>query len=792
MVAPPGCGCTWHHPNSGIGDYRRLISHDDMLSRMTSRIGRFCFRYRWWVLTAWLFLFVAGVLAAGQVLDNLGAVEQRYAPESVRAGQVLDKAGDRGGEVVALVEGVDPRAQGVPDALSRATIDVRKIPGAVEVSDPILATDGSGVALQVTLSKLDGDAEDTVVQQVSERLRAIGDEVPGATVRLGGGAVLESDVGNAVQDDLITAELRSLPLTAIILVFVFGGLLVAGVPLLATLVSTAGAFAVLFGFSQFVQLDSNVVTVVTLLSLGLSIDYVLLLVARYREELIPEYLNALAAGSSKIERSRRAEALTRAWGTAGRTIMFSALTVAAALSGLLVLRITSLQAMAAAGISVALVAMVAALTLTSAMLSAVGRWVRPSRRSLRRATEAAAQGDSSLLGHQRMHDPLLGHQRMHDDTERGFFARLARFTQRWPVLITLGTTAALLGAGAPLLGATIKLPLLEGVPRSIESATVADDLSTRYGRTAQPAVTVVARTGPAELDAWAARWRTDAEVIRVEPARTAGPDLATVVLAVRGDAQGQGAQALVQRVRADRPPGVESWVTGSAAVLLDMLATLRASLPWAVLVTLVAMITLLFLMTGSIMVPLKAIAMAVVSLGATFGVLVGVFQHGWLSGLLHTQTVGGLSPFVIGLVFAFAFGLSMDYEVFLLSRVKEYVDSGQDTNTAVRRGLQHTGRIITSAALLMLVVFGCFGAARMGDIEEVGIGLFVAVLVDATIVRCLLVPATMSLLGRWNWWAPRPLRRLHDRYGLKERNVPAESKLPTTVPEMGSDAARHR
>jgi RND superfamily putative drug exporter len=745
---------------------------------VTSRVGRFCFRYRWWVLAAWFFLFIAGVVAAGQVLNSLGAVEQRYAPESVRAGQVLDEAGDRGGEIVALVEGVDPRAQGTRDAVARATADVRGIAGVAEVADPVLATDGTGAALRVTLSNLDDDAEDTAVQQVNDRLRRLGDDLPGATVRLGGSEMLNRDVNQAVQDDLTTAELRSLPLTAIVLVFVFGGLVVAGVPLLATLATMAGAFGVLFGFSQVVQLDGNVVTVVTLLALGLSVDYGLLLVARYREELIPDYQKAVAAGDRRIDRSRRAAALTRAWGTAGRTIMFSALTVAAALSGLLLLRITSLQAMAAAGISVALVAMVAALTFTAALLGAVGRWVRPSRRSLRRAAEAAARdGDG-------------------EDAERGFFARLARFTQRSPVLVTLGTAAALLAAGAPLLDATLKLPLLEGMPRSIESVAVADDLSTRYGRTAQPAVTVVARTDPAALDAWAARWRTDAEVIRVEPARPAGPNLATVVLAVRGDAQGGGAQALVQRVRADRPPSVDSWVTGSAAVLVDMLATLRASLPWAILVTLVAMAALLLLMTGSVVVPLKAIAMAIVSLGATFGVLVGVFQHGWLSGLLDTHTIGGLSPFVLGLVFAFALGLSMDYEVFLLSRVKEYVDRGQETDAAVRRGLQHTGRVITSAALLMLVVFACFGAAKVGDIEEVGIGLFVAVLVDATIVRCLLVPATMSLLGRWNWWAPRPLRRLYDRYGLRERDIPADSDptaigRPATLAGVDSDAARH-
>ncbi|SHN47183.1 MMPL family transporter [Cryptosporangium aurantiacum] len=717
---------------------------------MMSRIGQFCFRYRFWVLGGWLVLFAGGVLAAGQVLDNIGAVEQRYAPESVKAGQVLDAAGDRGDQIVALFEGVDPRSPDVRDAVTRASDDVARIDGVRDVDEPVLATDSSGVALQLTLSRMDDD--DVVVEQVSERLRRTSADVPGMTVRVGGNAVLNNDVGEAVQGDLARAEVTSLPLIAILLVLVFGGLIIAGVPLLATLASTAGAFAVLFGFSQFVQLDGNVITVVTLLSLGLSVDYGLLLVARYREELIPEYRAALAAGKQRPDRSGRAAALRRAWGTAGRTVVFSSLTIAAALSGLLLLKITSLQAMAAAGISVALVAMFTALTFTAAMLAAVGRWVRPSRRTLRRIAATPGEGEDESA----------------DDAERGFFARLAGATQRRPLLVMLGTVVALIAAGAPLLGVVVKQPLLEGFPRGIESVAVADDLSARYGRTVQPAVTVVARTSPDALDDWAARWRTDQEVIRVEPARAAGPDLSVVVLAVRGDAQGDGAQDLVRRLRADRPAGGESWVTGSAASLVDTLTTLRQNMPWAILLTLVAMSILLFLMTGSVVVPLQAIVTTVVSLGATFGVLVGVFQHGWLSGLLDTRTVGGLSPFVIGLVFAFAFGLSMDYQVFLLSRIKEYVDGGVDTATAVRRGLQRTGRIITSAALLMLVVFGCFGAAKVGDIEVIGIGLFVAVLVDVTIVRCLLVPATMSLLGGSNWWAPRRLRTLHTRYGLRE------------------------
>src|SRR6185503_3431732 len=218
------------------------------------------------------------------------------------------------------------------------------------------------------------------------------------------------------------------------------------------------------------------------------------------------------------------------------------------------------------------------------------------------------------------------------------------------------------------------------------------------------------------------------------------------------------------------------------------------SLPWAIGVTVAAMIVLLFAFTGSLVVPVKAVLANVVSLGATLGVMVGVFEHGWGAGLLDTLTVGGLDPFIVVIVFAFAFGLSMDYEVFLLGRIKEYVDRGWDTDTAVRRGLQHTGRIITSAALLMLIVFGCFAAARTGSVEEIGLGLATAVLIDATVVRCLLVPATMTLLGRWNWWAPKPLKRLHQRVGLREHRLPDSAEVPelvttSTGPPLPSPAA---
>jgi putative drug exporter of the RND superfamily len=732
---------------------------------MTARIGTFCYRHRWLVLFAWLLILVGGVASAGVVLDNLDPDDRDYAPESIQAYQVLDDSSEIGQRVIALVEGVDLTAPQTRDAIERASTEISGFANVATVDEPVPAVDGSGLAVPVTLDRLtDSDTERAATDQVAQRLRAIADDLPGSTVRIGGGAVMQPEINEVVGNDLSSAELRGLPLTLVVLVFVFGGLVAAGVPLLATVVTLFGGFAVLLGFSQFVQLDQNVVTVVSLLSLGLSIDYGLLLLARYREELVPAYRSALAGGSRTVDRRARADALARAWGTAGRTIMFSGLIVAGALCGLLAIQIRDLQAMAAAGISAALVAVTVALTFTAALVSIFGRAIRPSRRAVRKAGEAAVAAAGAA-------------------EETGFFAGLARFTQRWPVPIALVTVAGLLVAGYPLLRMKVELTGLEGLPPSIESVAVANDLSTRYGQSSDPAVQVVARTTVESLETWANRWRTDPAVLRVEPAVAAGPNLSVITLAVRGDEQGEAAQGLVQRVRADRPAGAESWVTGQAAMLVDVLASLRSSLPAAIAVTVLAMFVLLFLMTGSVVVPLKAIVMGVVSLGATFGVLVLLFQDGWLAGPLDTLTTGGLNPFVMSIVFAFAFGLSMDYEVFLLGRIKEYVDAGYDTDRAVRRGLQHTGRIITTAALLMLIVFGAFGFASISDIEQIGVGLFVGVLVDATIVRCLLVPATMTLLGRWNWWAPAPLRRLHRRFGLREHVAAA---APEPAPQVTS------
>jgi len=709
-------------------------------------VGRWCFRRRWWVLAGWLAAVTAGVFAAGPVFAGLENEEQLDGIEAMQAWDQLGAANRTGGEVVGLIDRVQARSDAVRGAVVAAADALAGRPDVQAVAQPyapdpraaaLFGRDGGSLLVSVTLRAGSADAEDAAALEVRDRLHALAAELrtagqPDARVRVGGNKLLNREANQQVRRDLERAELISLPLTLVVLVVVFGGLVAAGLPVLAAIVSVASAMVLLLGFSGVTHLDQNTVTVVSLLGLGLSIDYGLLLVARYREEL--------GAGIDPPD------ALGRAWATAGRTVLFSALTVAAALAGLLMFGVAPLAALGAAGVSIAVVAMLASLTFTAALIGFAARRIKPGR------------------------------ARASDD-ERGFFAGLSRLVQRRPWPVALIVAGALLAAGVPLVSATLKLPGLEALPTSLESVQVARATRTDFGFRSAPVVTVVARVDRAALDTWATRWAGDPAVADVRPAVTSG-GVAYVELALRGGEQDEAAQGLVERVRADRPPGGPSWVTGRAAFLIDLLGVIEDGLPLALATTVLAMVVLLFLMTGSLVVPVKAILANVVSLGATFGVLVAVFEFGYGADLLNTLTVGGLSPFIVVIVFAFAFGLSMDYEVFLLGRIKEYVDHGVDSDTAVRRGLQHTGRIITSAALLMIIVFVCFSFAEIGQIEEVGLGLTMAVLIDATVVRCLLVPATMTLLGKWNWWAPAVLKRLHARVGLSEAEAaPAAPQL---------------
>jgi RND superfamily putative drug exporter len=500
-------------------------------------------------------------------------------------------------------------------------------------------------------------------------------------------------------------------------------------PIAGAIISIGGALLSLFAFSHALDLDATVVNIVTLLGLGLSIDYGLLTVNRFREEL------AAIAPSHSPTREEAVLAAERTVATAGRTVLFSGITVAIALSGLLIFEAEIMRAIGLAGVSVVLVAMVVAVTLVPALA------VLGANRLSRKASRAVE--------------------------DHGLFSRLAVVVQRRPVVVILTGLVVLVAAALPTLTMRLTASGTELLPVTAPQRVFFDTLRSDYPDLAAPEVTVVARSADT------AAVRAALEPLRHEPGvtdltvRPLGTDYQLAAFHVDGPPASDEAQDLVTTISGLKP-GFETWVTGQASGQLDFLDSMSRGAPYAVGLVVLGTFVLLFLMTGSVVIPVKALLLNVISLGAALGVVVWIFQDGNLEGPLNFTSVGAVESMVPFLVLAFGFGLSMDYEVFLLSRITEEYRAGAPSDRAVSLGLQRTGRIITSAALLIIIVFAGFIAGDILIIKQMGVALVAAVAIDATIVRMLLVPATMTVLGRWNWWAPAPLRRLHHRFGIRE------------------------
>jgi putative drug exporter of the RND superfamily len=698
---------------------------------MLRRLARFSLGHRRLVAAAWAVLFVVGIAIGSGVFDRLdpdvGDVE---GTESALA-QARLHALDPGGEsIAALADGVDPHDPRVAAGIRATAERLRAIPGVAQVADPVtgppelLARDGRAALVAVEFADgLDGDRFDRALEAAEAELRRL--DAP--HVLVGGGPLQDQEFEDQVASDLARAELLSMPVVLVLLLVVFGGIVAAGLPVLIALTGVAGTLLALFGISAVTDVSVYSVNVVTMLGLGLAVDYALLLVSRFREERAIRDLPA---------------AVEEAVATAGRTVVFSGLTVAASLAGLLVFADPFLRSMAYGGGAVVLIDMLAAVTLLPALLGLWGARVRP------RARNAGARG--------------------------GLFAAISRLVQRRAVLIVVVVAVPLAVAATPFLHAHYQQPDARFLPAGAESRRLYETLEARFDPAVwvEPVVMVAeAGTDPAGLARVAAFGDRVAGLDGVRAVGEPRP-LAEGVTVVEVLPQGGGtdpaASRLVAEIRA-LPAPFPVQVTGDAAELADYQATIAERLPLAAGLVVLATFVLLFLFTGSVVVPVKAIVMNVLSLGASFGALVWVFQEGHLAWLLGAEGTGALDPTVPVLTFAITFGLSMDYEVFLLSRIKEAWDETGDNDLAVALGLQRTGRIVTSAAALLVIVFAGFMAAGMLTIKQIGLGTVLAVLLDATVVRMLLVPATMKLMGRWNWWAPAPLRRLHRRVGLGEQ-----------------------
>jgi uncharacterized membrane protein YdfJ with MMPL/SSD domain len=779
---------------------------------MFVRWGRFVYRRRRWVAAAAVLVAVASfgfAARASSVLSTGGW----YDPSS-ESQQVVQRLaadfGQGGGNAIVLfqapgrADAASPAFQAqVQSALDRVGADPRvaSIVGFAQTgSTRFISTAGDATWVLINLNM----SQDQAINAV-DGIRSEISTPPGMTVQLTGNAALSAATSAQSETDLSRAESVSLPIALVILLLVFGSLVAAGLPLFVAGLTIPTTLAIVWLLAQHLTMSIFVTSVVTMLGLALAIDYSLFMVSRFREEL--------ACGAT-VE-----EAVERTVATSGKAVTFSGTAVAIGLSGLLLFSAPTLSSMGIGGALIALCSVVYALTFLPAMLAILGPRVERLRmpNPFRRSRAAVA-------------DEVTSQQ-----TRRtGLWERIASAVMARPVAVLVPILAVLLVLGVPFLGERPGLPGADVLPASSQARAAWDTIETRFaaGETLPIDLLVTVQGDPLSdanataLAGYSARLTALSGVARVDgpyslsgqsgrplassavAALLAAPPSsrpaalnALVASSIRGSTvhlqvisplSGTTAgQTLVQTIRALEPgAGLSVAVGGGDASSLDFLNAQNAQLPGAVVFILVAMALMLLLQFGSVVLPVKAVVMTLLSLTASFGALVWVFQDGNLSGLLGFTSPGFTVSIVPILMFSVIFGLSMDYEVLLLSRIQEAYRKTGDTSAAVAEGLARTGRVITGAALIMVSVFAAFGLADIIIIKSLGIGMAVAVLLDATIIRALLVPATMRLLGRRAWWAPSRLSRISVRLGFSHVQTDYECDTPEPARPAPAAAAR--
>ncbi|MFH0244671.1 MMPL family transporter [Streptomyces sp. HK10] len=704
---------------------------------------------------------VAAALFGGGVAEHLSS--GGYTPEdseSARAERVLaEHFGAGSPNMVLLLEADAPVDR--PELAEAGRKFTERVRGSSSVvfaesfwtaQDPSMRSGDGRSAL--VLVKLAGD-EDEATGAAQDLVPEVTGEQGPFTVTATGEAPVNDLLEKQSQEDLTRAELLAAPLTLLILLAAFGSLVAASLPMLVGVVSVVGTLAALRLMAEFTDVSLFAMNITTALGFGLAVDYSLFIVTRYREEL----------GRGLDVHGAIAESMR----TAGRTVLFSALTVALSLAAMLVFPVYFLQSLAYAGIAVVVLAAAASLVILPAALALIGRRI------------------------DRL-DVFAGLRRRLPGPRRdgaGFWHWLVSGVMRRPVLAGGAVAVLLILLALPFgharFGLTDDRILPEGSSAQVASDTIREDFadaSTSPVTVVLPGLDPVDRRedleryardlsraeGTARVDGAAGSWAGGRLVAPPGPASAAYADGGGTWLSVVSSAGPNSAEGEehVRAVRAVDTPS-PALVGGQAAALVDTKSSLGERIPWAGAVIALSMFVLLFLFSGSLVVPLKALVLNVLSLTASFGAMVHIFQDGhlkWLVGdFVHT---GQLEVTVPLLMFCVAFGLSMDYSVFLLSRIREeYLATGDNTR-AVVFGIDHTGRLITAAALVVATVLAALATSQLSLLKLLGAGLALAVIVDATLVRGILVPAGMKLLGHVNWWAPRPMRKLHEKAGLRD------------------------
>ena len=686
-------------------------------------------------LFAIAFFLLAGIVG-GSVADRLdpyGADDP--STETVKAMDRLEDAGLRVPAVVAVVEDApvaQPATRRRVEALEREVrerADVASVTGYYETRSPaFVSRDGRSTYFAVAL-KATGD------KQMQEAGAEIADQLADKSgVVVGGFAVAQEQVNKQVEEDLKKAEMLAFPLLFLLSLLFFRSLVASVLPLMIGGLAIVGTFLILRVASEFASISIFALNLTTALGLGLAIDYSLFIVSRYREE-IAKTGPGLAA-------------MRRVLATAGRTVFFSSLTVAAALASLLVFPQRFLYSMGLGGALVALFAALISLTVLPAVLTLLGSRVNAGApKFLQRRAEADAR-----------------------PAQAGFWYRLSRFVMRRPLPIATGSALLLIILGLPFLSIKFNTVDPTVLPESASARVAYDDVSQQFPPYHDTPIWIAFEGGrPKAAARFAADVREVPGVAEVAPPQRLSPEVTAVQAFSENPFVSEESQGTVKAIRAlPEPPGATVLVSGASADFVDFQDSLSEHMPIALAIVILATLVVLFLMTGSVVLPIKSLIMNFLNLSAVFGILVLLFQDGRLEGLLDYSSPGAIEQTMPILMFAVAFGLSTDYAVFLLSRIKEARDNGASDSESVAIGLERTGRIVTAAALLFAVAMGAFATSQIIFIKENGVGTALAVLIDASIIRALLVPALMELLGKWNWWAPRPLRRLHERWGIEE------------------------
>ncbi|MGW7378426.1 MMPL family transporter [Streptomyces sp. NPDC054794] len=716
-------------------------------------------------LLAALVLTVLAVLAGSGVADRLGSGGwEDPAAESTYATKALEREfPDSQPNLLLLVDSgrasVDDPA--VAAQAKRLVARLSEEKGVTGVGSYWQADPSSAPALRATdghealiAARITGDEK-----TMGETLDRIAPSFRGThgpvRVKVGGIVAVRHEMQTIIKEDLTRAEVIALPITLVLLVMVFGSAIAALLPLGIGIVAILGTNAVLRGLTELTDVSVFALNLTTALGLGLAIDYALIIVRRFREELSTGAEPLTAVGTTLR--------------TAGRTVLFSALTVAVSLAAMLLFPQYFLRSFAYAGIAVVLLAAAAALILLPAALMLLGHRVNALdlRRLFRRGREPKASGEEGTA-----------------------WARTATLVMRRAPFFAIGTTALLIILGLPFLGVKFGTADDRQLPTGAESHVVQQHIRDGFPGSPGGGLEVLAEGKATEAQYGAYKQKVAAlpEVARVDGPLVKG-DAAYFTVVPRGEAVDDGAQRLVGDLRDLKTP-FDTKVTGTAAVLVDSKHAIGERLPWAGAFIAIVTLFLVFLLTGSVLIPLQAVVLNALSLTAMFGAVVWVFQDGHLSGALGFTSPGSIETTLPVLMFCVAFGLSMDYGVFLLSRIKEEYDRTGDHNEAVRHGLQRTGGLITAAAVILAVVMVAIGTSRVTNTKMLGLGIALAVVMDAMVVRSLLVPAIMRLTGRATWWAPAPLRRFHERFGLSEGEsapVAGESNQNSVDTENSAD-----